>query len=93
MELHPALDNIWSTEGETEAQGRQMRGKSRIPTQAIYHPSQCFFLCFTLLIHMPPTLQTFGIPFKVNIILNYDFNMFPIMVCLVIGGVYTLALG
>ena len=41
---------------------------------------------------MPPTLQMLGIPFKVNTVLNYVFNMFSVMGCLIIG-VYALVWG
>lgn len=69
-----------------------MRDKNRIQSQAIYQPIQGFTLCPILCIHMPPTLQMLGIPFKVNTVLNSVFNMFSVMGCLVIG-VYALALG
>lgn len=69
-----------------------MRDKNRIRRQAIYHPIQGFTLCPVLRIHMPPTLQMLGIPFKVNTVLNSVFNMFSVMGCLVIG-VYASALG
>lgn len=38
-------------------------------------PIRDFFLCPTLLILLPPSLQMLGIPFKVNTILNSVFNV------------------
>lgn len=52
-----------------------MGNKSKIRTQAVYHPTQGFLLCPTLLIGMPPTLQVIGILFKVNTILDSCFNV------------------
>lgn len=44
--MYGAIVSIWPTKGETEAQGRQIRGKSRIPIQATYHliPHSSVFL-------------------------------------------------